>query len=329
MEQIHLSRQNVAELEGMGSPLGVLTPDYVGQIYRNLELNPNGIWMSTGLTNTQWQNLLGLPDSLIHYSEIEDNPDKWTNYKVKRTVVTGLRASFEIEVYTDGQTTLNINDVIPQNFLGKSFFKLNRLTYLIREAYRWDGLGDGRVLRDGTISTTAGSPIVIGVDTDFVNDFHVNDKIFDNIGTLLGTVLTIDSSTQITLDTNALAVATNSPVRAFRQGLSFSVNGGFGEATFNDIINSSSSDPNGITSIILEGYSRGHMQQFEGTMGISYNLPTNDTDPLVPAGYTSSYLPKDLTVAALNVVYDPTLGGAYSQGSTEGRFVIVIDGYLL
>ncbi len=322
METKHLTTKNFSELEGTGSPNGVITPIYKGQIYRDLSVNPNGIWMSAGLTNDSWQNLLGFPDSLIHYSEVEGVDSKWSNYKVKRTVITGLRASFEIEVYNDGKTSFSINDVIPQNFLGKSFFKLNRLTYLIKKLYGWDS-STGRVLRDGTITTTAGSPIVTGVGTDFVEDFNVNDKIYDSVGTFIGNVQTVDSSTQITLTTNAAIVVTNSPVRAFR----WCDTTGFSRVGFNDIINSSASVPNTITKIKIEGLQTGHMQQFEGTMGISYNLPTDDIDPLVPSGYTPGYLPKNLTIDSLDMTYDPYELSV--SGCSEGSFVIILDGYLL
>jgi len=45
---------------GTGTPVGVKTPTYVGQLYTN-QTAPYGIWIATGLTNADWQQLLGEP----------------------------------------------------------------------------------------------------------------------------------------------------------------------------------------------------------------------------------------------------------------------------
>ncbi len=70
-----------------------------------------------------------------------------------------------------------------------------------------------------------------------------------------------------------------------------------------------------------------NFSELEGTMGISYNLPTDDIDPLVPSGYTPGYLPKNLTIDSLDMTYDPYELSV--SGCSEGSFVIILDGYLL
>jgi len=39
---------------GTGSPVGVKTPDYVGQTYTNIS---GGFWQAIGLTNADWQQV--------------------------------------------------------------------------------------------------------------------------------------------------------------------------------------------------------------------------------------------------------------------------------
>jgi len=46
-------------LTGNGSPVGVKTPDYIGQYYTNFDTE-GGIWVSTGLTNADWRVYLGV-----------------------------------------------------------------------------------------------------------------------------------------------------------------------------------------------------------------------------------------------------------------------------
>jgi hypothetical protein len=46
-------------LTGSGSPVGVKTPDYIGQYYTNFDTE-GGIWVSTGLTNADWRVYLGV-----------------------------------------------------------------------------------------------------------------------------------------------------------------------------------------------------------------------------------------------------------------------------
>lgn len=45
---------------GSGSPVGVVDPDYVGQIYTNLDSPEGGIWVSTGITNADWRVYVGV-----------------------------------------------------------------------------------------------------------------------------------------------------------------------------------------------------------------------------------------------------------------------------
>ena len=43
---------------GVGSPVGVAVPDYVGQYYAQLG-PPVAVWVSTGLTNADWIEVAG------------------------------------------------------------------------------------------------------------------------------------------------------------------------------------------------------------------------------------------------------------------------------
>lgn len=43
-------------LEGNGSPVGVVTPIAIGQLYS--DVSGTGLWQSTGLTNTSWTQLV-------------------------------------------------------------------------------------------------------------------------------------------------------------------------------------------------------------------------------------------------------------------------------
>jgi hypothetical protein len=43
---------------GSGSPVGVATPDYVGQFYLDTD-TPLAIWISNGLTSADWIEVLG------------------------------------------------------------------------------------------------------------------------------------------------------------------------------------------------------------------------------------------------------------------------------
>jgi hypothetical protein len=45
-------------LTGNGSPVGVETPDYVGQYYTDFN-TPGSIWVATGLTNADWRCYIG------------------------------------------------------------------------------------------------------------------------------------------------------------------------------------------------------------------------------------------------------------------------------
>lgn len=44
-------------LSGNGSPVGVVTPNYINQFYQD-KTPPRDIWVSTGVTNTSWLLLL-------------------------------------------------------------------------------------------------------------------------------------------------------------------------------------------------------------------------------------------------------------------------------
>jgi hypothetical protein len=48
-----------ATLTGTGSPVGVVTPTFVGQLYTDQNGPPYGLWQSTGLTSADWSQLLG------------------------------------------------------------------------------------------------------------------------------------------------------------------------------------------------------------------------------------------------------------------------------
>jgi hypothetical protein len=47
-------------ITGSGSPVGVKTPDYIGQYYTNLDSPEGGIWVSTGITNADWRVYVGI-----------------------------------------------------------------------------------------------------------------------------------------------------------------------------------------------------------------------------------------------------------------------------
>ena len=44
-------------LEGSGSPVGVVTPTAIGQLYSDINA-PGGLWQSTGLAAANWQQLI-------------------------------------------------------------------------------------------------------------------------------------------------------------------------------------------------------------------------------------------------------------------------------
>jgi len=45
-------------LSGTGSPVGVVTPTSIGQLYTDQNV-PHSVWQSTGLTNTAWDQIIG------------------------------------------------------------------------------------------------------------------------------------------------------------------------------------------------------------------------------------------------------------------------------
>lgn len=60
----------------------------------------------------------------------------------------------------------------------------------------------------GTITCTTASPVVTGVGTSFLTSVIIGQQITNSGGTVIGTVLTVDSNTQITLVANATTPAT-------------------------------------------------------------------------------------------------------------------------
>jgi hypothetical protein len=352
MEQKHLSQQNVAISTGSGSPIGLFESSYTGQIYRDTSVQLNNLWMSVGHpSNTLWVPISGIPDSLIHYSEKSGTLNSRTNYLVKRTVVTGLKATFEILITTDGRVPINISDVIPLNFLSKKYFKMNRYTSIIKRI----STHTTAIPMTGTYSTVVvgGSTMttVVGVGTLFLSEFHIGDRI--TTGTGLGPygsgyVASIESDTGMTLHWNTVGVvASNDPVYImFGMGIE-----GFTRVDFNDLLNTanffpSNSDLNNKSGFVIAGGSVGQLCQFEGSMG-AYKAMPEDDDPILDASdftYSTNYAPKDLTLAALNMEYNPRenqAGGAVNAnnswlanhenpgGTSDGEFHVVLEGYLL
>ena len=345
MEQKHLSQQNVAISTGSGSPIGLFESSYTGQIYRDTSVTLNNLWMSVGHpSNTLWVPISGIPDSLIHYSEISGTLNSRTNYLVKRTVVTGLKATFEILITTDGMATINVNNVIPLNFLNKKYFKINRYTHIIKRLVKHVD----KTLMTGTYSTVNGNPsaspatmaTVVGVGTLFLSEFKVGDRITNvsSGGSPSGSgyVTSIQSDTQMTLGTSSpLQVASGDPVYVM-----FGVgHEGFTKVDFNDLLNTYSTDLNNTTGFDLKGGTVGQLSQFEGSLGMTSEMPKDDATPLTGMEYATGYAPKDLSLAALNMVYNPKVfpnGTAVpahdylgNDGTSDGDFHIVLEGYLL
>lgn len=60
----------------------------------------------------------------------------------------------------------------------------------------------------GTITCTTSSPTVTGSGTSFLTSVIIGQQLSNSVGTIIGTVLTIDSNTQITLVSNATTALT-------------------------------------------------------------------------------------------------------------------------
>lgn len=320
-EQIHITRQNIGEKTTLVSPVGVVTPDYIGQQIRNTS---NGdLWISIGSGNSDWK-LVGFDSNLIHYSEKVVDGGKHYYAIAKRTVVTGLKCTFEIDVTSRGLIPVTINDVIPQNFLNKKWFKINRLTTFINDIYQTTHYAP----RIGTLSCNTSTNIITGTGTEFLTDYRVGDRIgtgsYPNGSTLLGIVSQIVSDTQIILQSNSLSNISNGNCLNNKQ----TTYPGFFKVKFNDLINSSDSTP--YTVFFVNGYNPGVLQQFDDTMGTVSPLPPTDVDVLGGFEYVEAYRPKDLTAAPLNFEYLATGdGGSFPSGCLEGSFKIILDGYLL
>lgn len=311
---IHITRNNISELEGSGSPLGVLVPAFKGQFYRDISLSPNRLWISVGITNSDWVPVGISIDEVIHTSEIIGSGADF-NWVVKRTVVNKVDATFEIYVQTRGNNDITINDIIPINFLGRKWFKINRYLSMILRIEK------DRILRQGTFSADMASPIITGAGTAFLTDIKQLDAIYDSSGNYYGTVSSVDSDTQFTLSNNSLLDATNEPVFV----IPYKSSRAFTESAFNNLINTYDGNP--ITALPIYGWDRGVMCQYEGTLGTSSEMPPTDSDPLTGVEYVGNYPAKHVEIEALNMTYRATKAGVH--GSGEGEFKLVLQGYLL
>ena len=47
-------------LSGSGTPVGGQVPDFIGQLYADID-TPGKVWQSTGLTSADWTQILGNP----------------------------------------------------------------------------------------------------------------------------------------------------------------------------------------------------------------------------------------------------------------------------
>ena len=266
----------------------------------------------------------------VHYSEISATLDARNSWLVKRTVVTGLSATFEIIVNTDGQVDFTIADVIPLDFLSNKYFKINRFTTILHDVSKWDT----QRRRTGTFSTASGASgakaTITGVGTDFLTEFKVGDRIGDGTNKI-GYIYSITSATIMNLETqHPLGVVSGGDVYCLPNNSLAS----FAPCQFNDLMNSDSFDTNATTEIVPMGYNVGQTTQFEGTLGLSFEMPKNDTN--LPAGpiqeYAVGYSPKDISISALNMNYlartSPD-GTTATNGTMEGKFHLILEGYLI
>jgi len=51
-------RSAVGNLTGTGTPVGSVTPAYIGQIYGDPDPVTPGLWVARGLTNADWTQLI-------------------------------------------------------------------------------------------------------------------------------------------------------------------------------------------------------------------------------------------------------------------------------
>lgn len=71
----------------------------------------------------------------------------------------------------------------------------------------------------GTITCTTSSPTVTGVGTSFTTAVIIGQQLTNSSGTTIGTVLTIDSNTQITLVANAAVAVTGGTYNIYSTGI--------------------------------------------------------------------------------------------------------------
>lgn len=68
---IHITRDNISKRAGGGSPIGSVTPLYRGEQFRDTTLTPNGLYVSTGLTNTDWVNVSDASDHDTYQEQLK------------------------------------------------------------------------------------------------------------------------------------------------------------------------------------------------------------------------------------------------------------------
>ena len=71
----------------------------------------------------------------------------------------------------------------------------------------------------GTITCTTSSPTVTGSGTSFTTAVIIGQQLTNSSGTLIGTVLTVDSNTQITLVANAAVAVTGGTYNIVSTGI--------------------------------------------------------------------------------------------------------------
>ena len=316
MNQIHLSHSNVSELEGTGIPTSVLVPDFKGQFYRDLSFTPNVMWISVGLTNTDWAEVGGAYNDKLHTSRISGSNGSENSWQVDRTVANKMLATFEILINTRGNDPFTINNIIPQNFLGKKYFKINRVTTIIMSIV---GYG-GTIARTGVFTSTIGLTGVVGVGTLFLTDVKVDDLLYSG-ATFIGTVASITNDTNLVLSVGAAATAISQVVRV-APATNYA---GFYKCSINNLM--SSTDTNTDTTFIPLGSVAGAICQFEDTLGSDSIIAPTDEDN-ISLEYAAS-TPKDISSEALNFTYLANNGGSFAHGSSEGTFKVVLEGLLL
>jgi len=347
----------VENTNGLSLGTGIEYSWTVQQLGESSEVPNNKYFYDFGTKLVYYKDINGViinifDQSRVHYSEASATINSRTNYLIKRTVVTGLKATFEILITTDGKATMSVNNVIPLNFLGKKYFKLNRYTHIIKRLTKHTDTA----LMTGTYSTVNGDPsatpptmaTVVGVGTQFLSEFSIGDRITSvaSGGNTSGSgyIASIQSDTQMTLhQTSVTQAASGDPVyNMFGVGIE-----GFTRVDFNDLLNTYSTDLNNTTGFGIIGRFPGQLSQFEGSLGMTSEMPINDASLLNDTNgmeYSTGYSPKDFSLAPLNMTYNPKenangtavnpvaswLPGAANPGGTsDGEFHIVLEGYLL